>query len=318
MELNIPANLCGLAIAEPLALDLKHDGRLVYWVELLRCYFLLLLQYAIQVYFIYQIAIINERNEFIVTCSDTPHDVILEMVCVFVFILAVWAEFDNSVGTVMLLWNSPSAQLREKLQERETKNPRFLPLAPSSSLKEAGCSSTSGAVLEAEGQTLPSSQSLSSFVFQMGKAKAAKPGMKQWNLDGMSRRYKVWAMVMIGLPKVFTTLSVGYAGGLYICYSKDPESLLQNSLAMTFVVEVENLLYKAFTPVATANHLEHAKSVPISLNNFLRLSLWFVSAAVYPVLTLCSTVGIVLHANAVPLSLPMLIKLFSPCDAESL
>eukprot|EP00971_Amphidinium_carterae_P144778 2868686-Amphidinium_carterae.1 len=100
----------------------------------------------------------------------------------------------------MLLWNSPSTELRERLQEREAKNPRFLPLAPSGSIKECRYS-TSGAVLEAEGQSPAGSQSLSSFVFQMGRAKAAKPGMKQWTLDNMSRCYKAWAMLMIGLPK---------------------------------------------------------------------------------------------------------------------
>mmetsp|Transcript_62733 Transcript_62733/g.149674 ORF Transcript_62733/g.149674 Transcript_62733/m.149674 type:complete len:332 (-) Transcript_62733:75-1070(-) len=321
MELNIPSNLSGLAIAEPLALDVKHDGRFVFTIELLRCYLLLFLQYAIQVYFIYQIAAINTLHENPVACSDDRHDIILEMVSVFVFILAVWDEFDSSLGTLMMLWSAPSTQLQEKLREKEPKTARYMPLTASTPNKDSGSKSTSGAVLEAthpQGSGSGSSTNLggvTSFVFQLGKKKAAK-GMKQWSLDEMGRCYKGWSLLIVGLPKIFTTVCVGYFGGLYICYSEDREALLQNTLAMTFVVEVEYLLFKAFTPVATSSHLEHAKGVPVELNNTMRFMLWFLSAAVYPVLTMCSTVFIVLHANQAPLHYKALLRLVKPCDAD--
>jgi len=307
-----------MAIAEPLALDIKHDGKLVYVTELLRCYFLLILQYAIQVYFVYYLAVINARKEFSVECSDKWHDVALELVCVFIYTLAVWAEIDDAIGTCMLLWTHPSAQLAERLEEEEKANKKgytkYLPVSTSSlSSGKSSNNVASGAVLEADKSEETPAQSLSSFVFQT-VTRTKKPGMKQWSLAEMGRCYKVWAIAVIGIPKVIIILSLGYFGGLYICYSPSPEAMLQNSLAMTFVVEVEHILFKAFTPPASADHLENAKGMTVPLNNNLRLMLWFITAAIYPVVTLCSTLFIVLRANEAGFSLHTLVRLVSWCD----
>mmetsp|Transcript_25986 Transcript_25986/g.60070 ORF Transcript_25986/g.60070 Transcript_25986/m.60070 type:complete len:340 (+) Transcript_25986:147-1166(+) len=320
MELNVPTNLAGMAIVEPLALDVKHDGRLVYITELARCYFLLLLQYAIQCYFIYYLAVINHRKEFSVKCSDNWHDVGLELVCVFIYCLAVWAEIDDAIGTVMLLWSHPSVQLAERMEADEQAGKKgytkYMPVSTGLTSSISNRTVASGAVLEADKSEETTTQSLTSFVFHT-VTRTKKPGMKQWDLTQMGRCYKMWTILTIGIPKVIIILFVGYFGGLYICYSPSPEAMIQNSLAMTFVVEVEHILYKAFTPPASADHLENAKGFTVPLNNNLRLLLWFITAAIYPVVTLCSTLFIVLHANAAPFSLRALVRLVSWCDDYS-
>merc|ERR1719356_1015601 len=102
----------------------------------------------------------------------------------------------------------------------------------------------------------------------------------------MTKAYKVWAMLFIAAPKLAIGVCLAFVGGVWIPKSPNPEDLILNTLAMNFIVDIDPLMYGAFTSEAAKEDLDHMTPVEKSLTNANRKLLWAVNAFVYPLAVL--------------------------------
>merc|ERR1719343_1306552 len=108
--------------------------------------------------------------------------------------------------------------------------------------------------------------------------------LKRWSISEVSVRFKVLCVVCIALPKLLVDITLAYLGGLYVVLTQDPGDMLMNTLSLVFVVEIDNLMYMAFTSDAMRSNLEHMRPVLVHLNNNLRIATWLGASVVSPLM----------------------------------
>lgn len=128
-----------------------------------------------------------------------------------------------------------------------------------------------------------------------GFRQPANPDVKPWTLRGISRCYKMWSMLTIAIPKLALALILAMYGSEYIAKSGDQESMIQNTLAVNFVLQVDMILYHAFTSEHTKASLSHMDPVIRAVSNRVRLLTWAMNTVVYPLMVLGGTSGVVLY-----------------------
>lgn len=281
MELAIPGNLYGMAIAEPMHLNRNVDGNVVYFVEMARCYVMLIVNYIIQGYFLFQIGlVIVQTNE-----EEEGHEdgslFMLRIMCVFVFQVTAFTELRDSTALLRLLWEVEAGEVHRHSGFH----------AVHSVHSHAGeDSQRTGAVMLRE-----KSDHYMNRVNKVFRT-PPPPDMPQWSLDKMSKWFKVQSIAVVGLPKLIIGGMLSIAGGLYIVKSGSTEDVILNTLAVNFVVEVDEILYTAFTPTATKFNLEHVKPIYLELTNDRRMAHWIANAIAYPLMSLSVTALIVFQA----------------------
>merc|ERR1712023_458182 len=118
----------------------------------------------------------------------------------------------------------------------------------------------------------------------------------QWSLDGMTRPFKGYCLCLIAIPRVVIGLLLALIGGLYIKLTDAQEDLVLNTLAVNFVVDIDEILYQAFTSEATKGNLDNMKTVSVDVDNRIRLWLWFSSTVLHPMVVLGVT-AVVMHID---------------------
>uniref|UniRef100_A0A7S1RI12 Uncharacterized protein n=1 Tax=Alexandrium catenella TaxID=2925 RepID=A0A7S1RI12_ALECA len=120
-----------------------------------------------------------------------------------------------------------------------------------------------------------------------------------WSLDGIGRRFKVWSMLVVAVPKFLLGLAVAYTGGVYIIKSESEETMVMSTLAVVFIAEIDDILYLAFTSSVMRQSLETTPAVEVELSNAKRLALWFASGMLAPLVIAGATAFIMWHTRQV-------------------
>merc|ERR1719191_2645717 len=120
-----------------------------------------------------------------------------------------------------------------------------------------------------------------------------KTGGTGWTLDNMTKSYKAFAIFVIVLPKLAIALSVAYVGSVYILKSGDAETMILNTLAVLFVVDIDEFIYNTFTPASMKNQLVNVPEIALNPSNFERKWAYFSSTFVHPALIIGATYWLV-------------------------
>lgn len=243
MEYIIPQNLYGLAIAEPLQLDKHADGLFIYVLEHIKVFLLLTLNYMVQFGFLNRVDDFYERNwadHYHLTCSDRLE--VLQIVCVFVFSVAVFGEIRESLDMWAGLWFCPVTDYK-LLEERHSHH---------------------GAVLEKD-DAADASNEVDRLRRETGHLlRKGIKGEHRWNMHRMTNVHKFLALVFVASPKLLIGVLTLVYGSKYIMLSPDAEDLILNTLAVLFVVDVDEYFYATFTTAAMKARL--ASMTPIQLD----------------------------------------------------
>mmetsp|Transcript_50588 Transcript_50588/g.145868 ORF Transcript_50588/g.145868 Transcript_50588/m.145868 type:complete len:307 (+) Transcript_50588:73-993(+) len=274
MELDVPTDLYGLAIAEPAVLDRKLDGTLMYCFEVLRIYGMLCANYVVVCLFIIQLWKMGHQRE-ISDCSGALLP--LELGCVFVFEVRMLSEIRRGLSILTLLWALEGAKPEDKSAS---------PIAMYSNLRSNGPST--GAVMVNEEDAAGSG-----VMARMLKSVGRNSRSKQWKFQGVSCMYRFWSALVVGIPKLVLDSSLAYLGGTYVMRSESDSEMVLNTLAVVFIAEIHELMYMAFTSDAMRYSLETMQSVDIELSNRKRLASWFGSCVFYPTLTVFASWAVV-------------------------
>jgi len=276
MDLQVPANLYGMAIAEPPQLSVKHDGRGLFVTEIARVYFMLLINYFVCSLFVLQINEMNDGAEH--HCSAQL--VLLEFICVFVFEVQMLTELQESVGMVFLILTAkgPSAEVQKEGSGRFSRGPSLYAQA-------RDASPTGGAVLVNEDNG-------GSWMRRLKKRLRRTEEEQQWAFEGISWTFKAWSLLVVAVPKVLLGLAVAYIGGVYIIKSADAETMVMSTLAVVFIADIDAILYEAFTSSAMRCELEDMEPVEVPLSNAKRFGLWLLSGVFAPVIMAAASAAI--------------------------
>merc|ERR1719469_1246399 len=106
-------------------------------------------------------------------------------------------------------------------------------------------------------------------------------------------------LVTVGVPKLLIGLALSYVGGIYVMGSADREALILNTMALNFVIEVPQLLYKAFTSQYTQECVQNMEPIMVSMNEKDALMMWVASTVIYPMLVFIFACFIVTHYKTV-------------------
>mmetsp|Transcript_38389 Transcript_38389/g.99305 ORF Transcript_38389/g.99305 Transcript_38389/m.99305 type:complete len:309 (+) Transcript_38389:104-1030(+) len=283
MELCVPTGLYGMAIAEPAALDRRLDGNFMFFVELARTFSMLCLHYLVTSLFLVQVWRMGRERE-ITECSGRL--LLLEFGCVFLFEVRMLVDVKKSIGIMSLLWAAPSPP------------PTTASGLPVSSGKTyfsmRNAPPKHGAVYQAETAAEDGGGLLTQMFRKVRRGSSSEP---QWKMDGISRRYRVWSLLTVGLPSLLLQVVLGYLGGVYIIRSPNDSEMVMNTLAVVFVAEVEEFLYVAFTSDSMRYNLEHMRTVEVHLSNRHRIMGWFMSSIVNPLLTFSAAACLVVRTR---------------------
>lgn len=259
-ELVVPTSLYGVALAEPTAANKEVDGLGIYLVAIGSCYVLLFLNFFLQIYFLLQIWVVDaERIEAYKGCDDGLF--LMQLACVFTFEVSVFLELRHSVNLFRLLWNIHTVRT----------SPRYLTAA----MREEG----GGGAVRRDNRWFTT----------LTRPITLSPDIPQWSLEGISRPYKIFSMAFVVLPKLMICLLLGFAGGVYIARTDSVENMILNTLAVNFVVEIDEMLYEAFTSDTTKMMLENMKTVQCEVSEREQLTLFVANRCVFPTTTVLAT-----------------------------
>lgn len=256
LELEVPANLYGMAITEPAALDRQNDGDLVYYGELGRTYVMLFINYLATSLFISQIAKLDiERMEHSHLGCATDY-LVLEFGCVFIFESNMLTQLKTSLNLMFLLYYAG--------QKGQVNKRGSAVLAEEST----------GIIQRTIGRT---------------RGGAESDDIRQWRLSHLSLRYRIWCFSVVALPNFLLDALLAYVGGVFCVGIDDPTDIVLNTLALVFIVEINDILYQAFTSRPMRYSLETTKPVRIELTNDRRKMMWFANSILCPIWILVLT-----------------------------
>lgn len=262
-ELEVPANVYGVAMVLPSVLSRHKDGNCIFIFEHVRIWGLLLGNYGIQLLFVLELwkMVVSKKDEAEnsgtdMACSNSV--VILQFVCLFVFEVVMFTELRDTTLILRLIWNieSPTNPMPggagwDKLDNRRN--------------------SAAGMIQTEDGA-----------LTKWAKQKMGKEVHSEWSLDGVSRCYRFFLLLVVGLPKFFLGFFIAYAGGWYVLESPDRETLLLNTLAMTFIISIDEFLYHAFTPQSIVDNISSMHPVKVEMDTASAVGIWFMNSIVYP------------------------------------
>eukprot|EP00746_Dinoflagellata_sp_MGD_P040598 gnl/MRDRNA2_/MRDRNA2_19811_c0_seq1.p1 gnl/MRDRNA2_/MRDRNA2_19811_c0~~gnl/MRDRNA2_/MRDRNA2_19811_c0_seq1.p1 ORF type:complete len:301 (-),score=37.16 gnl/MRDRNA2_/MRDRNA2_19811_c0_seq1:79-981(-) len=268
---HVPCNLYGLAVVEPLQLDRHIDGFVIYFMELSRLVFLLCLNYATQLAFIRRIAQIiqgdSEQQAYEyqfwgrADCSDETYK--LQLICVFVFCVTTFAELRETCDLANALYHCP------------VKGYKWIPSLDAG--RAFGAVGKQG-VLEVDAAEDSAAKGGVANVLHAAfgavgeEDKLEEKEANNWNFRAMTKRYKVAIMICIVIPKLIIGLLLTYIGAAYILHSDDPETLILNTMAVNFVLDIDEYFYSSFTSNSVRNRLAECHEIVLNFSNWERLA----------------------------------------------
>lgn len=263
-ELEVPPNVYGVAMVLPSVLNRRKDGTCIFLFEHLRIWSLLIGNYGIQLLFVlelWKMVIAGDMEgevpeESGMTCSNNV--IVLQFVCLFVFEVVMFVEVRDSTLILRLLWNTES---------------------PGNPMPGTGWNKLENQRTSAKGMVLTDEDPLTGWA----KKKLGKVVESEWTLDGCSRCYRFFLLLVVGLPKLCVAIIIAYAGGWYVLESADRETLILNTLAMTFIINIDEFLYHAFTAQSIIDNISNMQPVKVENGAKIKVFIWFMNSIIYPI-----------------------------------
>merc|ERR1712182_93452 len=114
---------------------------------------------------------------------------------------------------------------------------------------------------------------------------AKKKHVAQWNLDRMTSHYKTSSMALVAFPKAIIPIALTIVGGNYIMRSEDAETMILNTLAVLFVIDIDEYFYGTFTSTNMKRQLCDCKPLVFDeVSNKARLFYWVESVFIFPLM----------------------------------
>jgi len=118
---------------------------------------------------------------------------------------------------------------------------------------------------------------------------AKKKHVAQWNLDRMTSHYKTSSMALVAFPKAIIPIALTIVGGNYIMRSEDAETMVLNTLAVLFIIDIDEFLYNTFTTTPMKHQLADMKPISIEITNTERFIGYIGSSFIFPALIVLAT-----------------------------
>jgi len=88
------------------------------------------------------------------------------------------------------------------------------------------------------------------------------PNKDYFEITGMTCFRTIWA-VFVGVLQMFIATCLLFSGSFWLAYTKTIPDLLANAVALSYVMEVDELLYKVMVPSKVKTLLSHLKGVGV-------------------------------------------------------
>lgn len=280
MELYVPETLAGVAISVPITLDMKQDGCFIYYAELIRCYFMLAMSYALAVFLLLALWEVDEEGidpddeGSAKMCANGLFGV--QLACVFIYESSVFSELLKVVNIVRLLYN---AEGKPSNADTIGFSQLMTPSAPSH-----------GAVMVSD-----KNESGGKFAKFYRRLRSAPPqeGMPQWTFEKITVCFKVVSVIFVVLPKLLIVISLGYFGGIFVVHCQTIAETCLNTLAVNFILDIDVILYESFVVEETKNAVAQMQAVGVELSNTQRFWSWLASCIIYPMMPMFATIYVV-------------------------
>jgi hypothetical protein len=151
-----------------------------------------------------------------------------------------------------------------------------------------------GAILEAEMESPEQARregfefklfgNMTSLMKKLHPGKTPEEMLTVWTLDDMTLGWKFCCILFAALPRFTITMLCGYIGAIYIGRSESKEAMLLNTLAVLFVLDIDDSIYQVFTSGSLKVHMENVKPVILHPTNNERLVTFVFASFIFPVL----------------------------------
>eukprot|EP00439_Symbiodinium_sp_Y106_P030142 s5773_g3.t1 len=183
--LQVPCDLYGLFVAEPLQLNVRIDGYVIFFLEMIRTVFFLAVNFGIQLMYVTRIHKINRQNE---GAQCEPRKAYLQLVCIFVFATSIFKELRNCTDFLDLLIRCP---VRE--------SDGYVRVGVG-----GGCDGKHGAVLHSECE--PPSSSFRDRLSKLARLYRCEQKDHLWSLGSMTGLWKLVCVIFVALPRIVLCL----------------------------------------------------------------------------------------------------------------
>merc|ERR1719324_1594764 len=105
-----------------------------------------------------------------------------------------------------------------------------------------------------------------------------------WTLNNMTGFYKTVVFLLIILPRMIIAVLVVWIGAIYILNSSDAETMLLNTLAVLFVLDIDEFFYQTFTATHMKMQLTTVPEIKLNPGKWTHVAGFFNSLVGYPAL----------------------------------
>lgn len=274
MILEIPNNLHGLFLVEPLQLSPSVDGWAIVILAVFRVFFFTLTSYFIQATYIVRLHSITHKLEG----GECKHDLHIEMVCTFVLVAAGFEELRAIIDFAALLYAVPVVPLR---------NPNR---------SYASVRKQHGEVFDAA-ESLPAKQGMFGLRAGMKKMVGLESNagiLHEWRLDGASYAWKSICFCAVVIPRLLICAALIRVAAGFIMRN-DEEVAITSTVGALFVLEICSFLYKAFITNEVKQHLGTMEGVKTVTSTWIRMTGFVMVHFVYPLLCVACAGGLVYY-----------------------
>jgi len=196
-------------------------------------------------------------------------------VCVYVFCVAVFGEIRDSMDMFMGVWGCPVVQDGSY-----------------SSLMLAGGQPANGPGVVVDNND--ESDATSSMDWMRRKLKKeVTESVALWNLSRMTKVRKYFDLAVIVFPKLaIGTLTLVF-GCKYIMGSPDSETLIMNTLAVLFVLDLDEYIYQTFTTTTVKARIDSMEHILLNPSSTDRVAAYFMTTFGIPLIVGSATLGFV-------------------------
>jgi len=272
-KLHVPCDLYGLFVVEPLQLNIHVDGWIIFFFEMARTMFFVAVNFGIQLLYVSRIHRLNRHNDGAQCSRDNP---CMQLVCVFVFATSIFKELRSCSDLFELLLRCPVKE-----------NSGYINLG----VGGVDGQQLHGVVLHAEGEAQQPKGFTDRLVLW---AKLQRNGSKQhiWTLGSMTNFWKVLCLFFVALPRIIICMLLLKVASGFIVRSSE-ETMVVDTVAALFIVDIGTFMYNAFTTNAVKQHLERMPALELQPSNCVRLMNFFLVNFMLPVITVIFSLGIV-------------------------
>lgn len=273
--IEVPSNLYGLFLVEPLQMNPGADGWVVIVLVFCRAWFFILVTYFVQATYIVRLHVINKEIEG----GQCEHDLHLQVVCIFVLAAAGFQELREIMDFGSLLYWLEVKSFGESLEYTRM---------------------AQGEVFNKEETLKKEKQGYFGFRAAMSKM-ANRDGNRRfshdgkvWQLQGCPRAWKAICVIVIVIPRLVIIAALfRFATGFLV--RAEEEKMVVDTVAALFILEIAGFIFGAFTTNEVKSHLSAMEGVKKVTSQWQRIATFMFVQFLYPLLCVSIAVGTVYY-----------------------